>query len=284
MSRLIVALCVVGCLYAVQAKPHIGKLGGETKGFEAVPTDQLLKGAYDKLLTLLDTFTADEVEALRECLKKFVISTQLRLFKTDLNVAYVLNYTELYTKVERMTLEQLVKLARSLHIQVFDFDYLSETEIEKTRAILIKFLNDPTPDITYYINHSWCTLYDTYRVAKPERKVSFLHVFRKLHTLRDSVWSTKKTEVNNMVIGIIKRADEELVKCGGIEKVENMLERLSYESLSTLPYYKLVSELSDRFEGLIEFVYKDETGTVKTDFIKFVENIDKRIAKYTCIE
>uniref|UniRef100_A0A7E4VCA4 HEPN domain-containing protein n=1 Tax=Panagrellus redivivus TaxID=6233 RepID=A0A7E4VCA4_PANRE len=80
-----------------------------------------------------------------------------------------------------------------------------------------------------------------------------------------------------MVVKIIKRADEELVKCGGIEKVEKMLERRSYESLSTLPYYKLVSELYARFEGLFECVYKDETATVKTNLTKLLENIDELI-------
>uniref|UniRef100_A0A7E4ULA7 Phage protein n=1 Tax=Panagrellus redivivus TaxID=6233 RepID=A0A7E4ULA7_PANRE len=180
-----------------------------------------------------------------------------------------------------------------VYVQVFDFDYLSETELEKTRAILIEFLNDPTPDIKYYINHSWGTLYDSTTIENLiERvqinKISFFELFtdivNKLYTFRDNVWSTKKIELTNMVIGIIKRVDEELAKCGGIEIVEKMFERLSYESLSTLPYYELISKLNARFEGLFQYVHLDETGTVVTNLIKFLKNIDEQIVKYNRIE
>uniref|UniRef100_A0A7E4V893 DUF4268 domain-containing protein n=1 Tax=Panagrellus redivivus TaxID=6233 RepID=A0A7E4V893_PANRE len=142
-------------------------------------------------------------------------------------------------------------------------------------------MNDQTPDIMYYIEHCWTTVYRT--VEEGSIKQLLTEVVRKLYILRDSVWATKKTEFNSLIVRVIKRADEELIKCDGI-KFEKLIQRMPYESLDTLPLRELVGEAYLRFEGLFGCYWNDETTTYKTNLVNFLKTLDEMIVKYNRIE
>uniref|UniRef100_A0A7E4VAZ2 DUF4760 domain-containing protein n=1 Tax=Panagrellus redivivus TaxID=6233 RepID=A0A7E4VAZ2_PANRE len=95
------------------------------------------------------------------------------------------------------------------------------------------------------------------------------------------------TEFNHVIVKVIKRADEELIKCDDI-KFEKLIKRMSYESLDTLPVRKLVDEAYLRFEDLFLCYWQDETTTYKTNLVHFIKTLDKTfdemIVKYNRIE
>uniref|UniRef100_A0A7E4VX17 Secreted protein n=1 Tax=Panagrellus redivivus TaxID=6233 RepID=A0A7E4VX17_PANRE len=112
-SRLSIALCVVGCLIAVQAKPHVDIERAIEGPFEVMSTSQLMREAYGKLYNLIDTFSADEALALRECLSKFVLACEKRLFGDRSDIEQHIERTRM--EVNGFTLKELVDFVRVKH-------------------------------------------------------------------------------------------------------------------------------------------------------------------------
>uniref|UniRef100_A0A7E4VHR1 Uncharacterized protein n=1 Tax=Panagrellus redivivus TaxID=6233 RepID=A0A7E4VHR1_PANRE len=286
-SCLIVALCVVGCAIAVQAKPHVGIEHDIDGPYDAVPTDLLLRAVYNKLKYNILSYSHDDIAALRERLSKFILAVEDRLFIGSVDVE---KEKALRSEFKRLPFAKLADFARTQHQEILKI--LFPTDEKNLRIALNEFLDDNTSEIEHYMDSIWPTVFrypsiETFYINSHEpvtEESSFKDLLsagiRKLRELRDCVWNHKKIELANAIIKIIKQADAELIKNNHKEEVDQMLARTPYEKFSELSLHQLSKEASFRAEFLLENVWDSEIVDVKTALVDFINTVEKNTSEF----
>lgn len=310
-SRILVALAVIGCLYAAHAEdfqiddnlevpPFVPK--GPTNQLE---TQKLLRLSYHKFFTLLDTLTETEIEKLREYMTEFVkMSDERMLRESGLDDEVFIE--KVLEKVDETVAElELTDFVKKVYVQHAELiSYLSKQEIEKLREICVEFVDDANVDLMHYIETGYDVIVKSDETevdheaesssseehdriprdvvaVEEERSIKDLlkEVIRKLRELRERVWANQKVEVTNAIIKIIKRADEELIKNNHKEEVDQMLARTPYEKLSQLTLRQLSKEAGYRAEALLEILWEDKVVDIKSALVHFLDVIEKKTAE-----
>uniref|UniRef100_A0A7E4UP47 NR LBD domain-containing protein n=1 Tax=Panagrellus redivivus TaxID=6233 RepID=A0A7E4UP47_PANRE len=233
-SRLIVALCVVGCAYGIQAQPHVGTERNIEGYYEDMSPSQLMREAYGKLYNLIDTFSPNEIRILREWLPRFALACFRR---------HVGSLPDIELQIERMrveistfTLKELIDFTHVKHDAIIS--HLSEDRIKYLRRMVIKFMLDTKPKILLYTRLGW-----PIDVTIVELKHIIHQIKHKLDIL-----TTGEIQLTNAIINIIKRADEQLVKNNHKKEVDQMIAHTPYEKLYSFNLRELGQEAGYRAE------------------------------------
>uniref|UniRef100_A0A7E4ZWD7 Uncharacterized protein n=1 Tax=Panagrellus redivivus TaxID=6233 RepID=A0A7E4ZWD7_PANRE len=276
-SRLIVAICVVGCAFAVQAMPRrryfdfdpYDKMMMDMYKYE--PTSSLMDMAYDKLYNFTEKLTIIDAVALLERLSEFVLGCEIRLFNDHYDIEVEKRIERLRLEVRVLDIKSLVKFVRDKHQAVFKV--LNGEELTTLRGMVLNFVIDRNPNIKYYMEKGWLSVYSS-AVDETEKQL-FEHVSYDLNNIRIS--PIQKIRLTNKIVKIIKRVDEELAKTNK-EEVDKMVARTPYEKLYPLSLYKLSKEARYRVDALAGNALDENSTYLKTaliDFIDVVEEITK---------